>query len=182
MDDIHFDRLVRTLTQSRSRRDVTRLLGGIAAGPMLGSISHGEAVAKKHKHKTKIKRNEFGCVNVGNACQNGGQCCSDICQGKKGTATCKAHDVDVCRTGQDSCGDGTFPCTNANGPDQGYCFTTIGNAGYCGAAGGTCSSCRKDADCVPLCGTGAACVQCASCLNVIESATACIGHNQACTP
>jgi hypothetical protein len=163
-----------------TRRAATRLLGGLTAGSVLGSLGHGVAVAKKHKHKRKIKRNEFGCVDVGNACQNDGQCCSGICQGKKGKAKCKAHDVDVCRAGQDSCDVGTFFCTTPSGP-EGVCYTTTGNAGYCGALGGDCFACNKDVDCLPFCGAGAACVQCAPCLNTVGSGTACIGRNQPCT-
>ena len=177
MNDLTFDRLVRALTQEHSRRGATRLLGGLAAGSVLGVVGHGEVVAKKHKH-TKIKRNEFGCVNVGDACQNDGQCCSGICQGKKGKAKCKAHDVDVCHAGQDSCGVDSFPCTIPGGPDQAFCYTTTGNAGYCGAAGGGCVDCTKDADCLTFCGAGAACIQCLPCLNTTVSGTACVGQNQ----
>jgi hypothetical protein len=181
MNDLTFDRLVCALTLEHSRRGAARLLGGLAAGSVLGSVGRGEVIAKKHKQKPKIKRNEFGCVNVGNACQNDGQCCSGICEGKKGKAKCKAHDVDGCQVGQDSCGVESFPCTTPSGPDTGVCYATTGNAGYCGALGGTCFGCNKDADCLPYCGAGAACVQCSPCLNTVGFGTACIGRNQPCT-
>jgi hypothetical protein len=92
---------------------------------------------------------------------------------------CQAHDVDICQVGQDSCAV-QVRCTIASGVDFGFCFTTTGNAPYCGAAGGACFDCTKDADCVPFCGAGAACVQCPSCAAGTAFVTACMGHDQEC--
>jgi hypothetical protein len=90
--------------------------------------------------------------------------------------------VDVCRVGQDSCdADGIVHCTNPDGPDEGFCFTTTGNAPYCGAGGGQCFDCSKDSECVPFCGKHAACVRCTSCQSEKGAfTTACIGLDQEC--
>jgi hypothetical protein len=179
MNSHHFDDLSRSI--AASRRALFPGMLAIAAGWV--GVSTGEAKKKhKHKHKHKPKKaklNEFGCVNVGDVCQTAEQCCSGICAGKKGTKTCQAHDVDVCEVGQDSCA-GEIRCTIPSGPDEGFCFTTTGNAPYCGALDGECFACAKDAECVPFCGAGAACVRCPSCQEISAFETACIGHDQPC--
>jgi hypothetical protein len=158
---MRFDRLTRTASAMFSRRGMASTLG-LAAIALSGSA----AAKKKRKKKKKITRNSFGCVDVGKFCKNAGQCCSGICQGKKGKKRCQAHDTGIvlnggggCTVAQDSCGAGadTF-CTTSAG-EEGRCFRTTGNAGYC-IASGDCFPCTKDADCVPFCGPGAACIAC----------------------
>jgi hypothetical protein len=49
----------------------------------LGAASFPDVLQAKMKRK-KLKHNQFGCVEVGNACRgNCANCCSGICQGKK---------------------------------------------------------------------------------------------------
>jgi hypothetical protein len=167
MEGRQFDNLLRSLAQSRRS-----LLGG-ALG--IGALTLPSLVdAKKHKKrkKKKVKFNDFGCVNVGGFCKNGGQCCSGICAGKKGKKKCQAHGAGGCGAADDFCATGqAVPCTtDANLPGQ--CVHTTGNAGFCEVAG-ECFPCTRDPDCVAACGIGAACIVCESECGV--GGTACVG-------
>lgn len=169
MDTARFDDLSRTVAHRLSRRGLAGTLG-LAVLTRPGLL---EAKKKRKKRKKKVKFNEFGCVNVGMFCQNGGQCCSGICQGKKGKKSCRSHDVQGCEAGQDPCaGSASLPCTTSAGV-AGGCVTTTGNAGYC-AASLVCSVCAKDVDCEPILGPGAACVRCSLC--DVTGETICVGR------
>jgi hypothetical protein len=162
MDTDHFDRLTRSVSRFLSRRALATTLGVVALG------SHGLAEARKKK-KRKVKRNAFGCVNVGTFCKNGGQCCSGICGGNK----CRAHDESNCPRGPQEgfCDSIDVVCVASDGND-GLCDTTTGNAGFC-LGDFECSECTKDADCTSICGPGAACLVCALCDGT--GGTACAG-------
>lgn len=122
------------------------------------------AARKKRGKRSKLKRNAFGCVNVGGKCRGkDANCCSGICEGKKrkkgkkDTSRCMAHNVDDCPAGANSCLEGIIECTN------GFCYHTTGRASFC-AAGGVCFDCKRDTDCEPLTGPGAACGMCSDCV------------------
>ena len=86
MDPRRFDAATRSLAAGASRR---RALGGLATA--LLTVAGGrapEAMAAK-KRRRRVRRNAFGCVNVGGFCRNAGQCCSGICRGKKGKKRCR---------------------------------------------------------------------------------------------
>lgn len=156
-----------------SRRHILRALAGLGLGlGFAGQAVHGEARKKKRK-KTRIRRNFFGCVDVGARCENSGQCCSGICTGKKGKKICEAHGQSTCQAGHNACvAPPTATCvTEAGG--QGICGTTTGNAAYC-ALVGNCGPCSRDADCVPFYGEGAACGYCAECFPF--GGTICMGN------
>jgi hypothetical protein len=157
MDSVRFDGLTRSVSTLLTRRTFSGALGlGALALPGLVEAK------KKHKKKKKPKFNDFGCVNVGGFCKNSGQCCSGICQGKKGKKKCQAHDQSTCQPGQNivECGGAeTVACTTSSGDPDGECFTTTGNAGYCESSG-NCFACKKDADCIAVCGPQAACIVC----------------------
>jgi hypothetical protein len=147
-----------------SRRNLLRGLAGVGLG--LGTAGRADSSETKkrrgRRNQPAIKRNGFGCVNVGKDCRRDGQCCSGICEGSAGRKRCRAHDASICRAGQavSSCDGTNVACTTgANQP--GTCATTTGNAGYC-AGFVDCFSCRIDADCVPACGPRAACIRCAA--------------------
>jgi hypothetical protein len=168
MDDSHFDRWARALSDPTSRRQtiVAALLGGLA----LLRGGHEAVAKKKRRKKKKIKKNDFGCVNVGGFCKNSNQCCSGLCQGKKGTKKCKAHDTRGCTGEQDACvedfGTGCPEVPTAS------CFRTTGDAGFCGFfEAGVCMACTKDADCLVAAGPVTACVVCPACA---ATNTACI--------
>jgi hypothetical protein len=162
-----------------SRRDLLRSLASTGLGlGIVGFADPGEAQKKRKrkKRKKKIRRNTFGCVDVGNFCKNGGQCCSGICQGKKGKKKCQGHDEGSCQANQDSCSETPFPCITSTG-ESGVCTITTGKAPYCNTTG-ACFPCRKDADCVPFCGPHAACMVCATQCGAIEGFTACVGPSE----
>ena len=61
------------------------------------SGARGDFLARLHsaqgRNKPKITRNQFGCVNVGNACTKADQCCSEICEGNTRKKRCQAHNA-----------------------------------------------------------------------------------------
>ena len=168
MDSNRFDEVARACAPLLSRRGLAGLLGLTA----LGTASVADAKRKKRKKRKKknknnggggeeVKFNAFGCVNVGDFCENSGQCCSGICQ----DAICQAHDQINCQAGQTdfTC---AFVINNVDCGDNGLCLTTTGNSGFCAEdrkIGPDCVTCKKDADCVGACGQDAACVICANC-------------------
>lgn len=184
METHQFDSLSRSISRLLSRRALTATLGMAA----LGGWSPTEARRKKKKKKKnrgngggndggnngggngqQVVLNPFGCVDVGNFCQSGDQCCSGICT----DAQCQAHDVSTCVTGQQDvvCGGTNVFCQAPNGND-GLCTTTTGNAGYC-LGDRECFACSKDADCTTICGPDAACAVCTGC--TATGGTACVG-------
>jgi hypothetical protein len=177
MDGHQFDLFARSLGTSPSRR---RFLGGLVATLALGAprlIGMVEAKHKKrhkHKNKTKLVLNAFGCVDVGGKCKgNSDNCCSGICEGNKpkhgknDTSTCLAHNVGECQAGDDFCVDTEVLCGTV-----GRCFRTTGAASFCGRKG-DCAICAKDTDCEADFGPGSSCIVCATC-----GAT----NNTACVP
>lgn len=179
MDGMRFDRWTRAVSTMLTRRTLAGALGLGAIG--LADLADAKKKKRKRKKK-KVKRNEFGCVDVGRFCKKADQCCSGICQGKKGKKKCKAHDATTCQGGETSaeCGGVDVPCTSSSGEPNGLCFTTTGKAGYC-IADGDCFPCQKDADCIPVCGPQAACVVCADCEEQ-SGGTGCVGPSaESCT-
>jgi hypothetical protein len=170
MNAAHFDAIVRSFRSDVTRRDVVLRLSAAIAGLTVARLGDAAIAKKKHKHKKKkkIKRNLFGCVDVGNFCQNSEQCCSGICQGKK----CQAHDADVCQAGDDICRSIQVSCMTSSG-DEGVCARTTGNASIC-ETGGVCFPCKRDVDCQTQCGPASACIVCAS-QCAATGATACVG-------
>lgn len=174
MDSDRFDGLTRTVSTLLTRRTLATALG-------LGALGlPGLAQAKKRKKKVVL--NEFGCVNVKGFCENSGQCCSGVCEGKKGKKKCKAHNQSTCLPGQTPAGCGevnSVSCMTTTGK-VGQCITTTGNAGYC-RFGGFCVACKKDADCIGICGPQAACTLCPRTCAGQGLTTFCSGP-EVCTP
>lgn len=162
MDQHRIDALTRSLSRVPSRRDVLRGLAVAALG--LGMTRWPEAAETKKRKNTKARPNTFGCLDVGDRCQRAGQCCSGLCQGKKGKKRCRAHDTGNCQAGNATtiCGGVEVPCTTSLGK-PGVCVTTTGNAAYCQAAVYQ-FGCKTDVDCQVVAGgilgTRAACVRC----------------------
>jgi hypothetical protein len=170
MESFRFDDLARRMGKATPRR---HLLGGLA-GTALGLVAQlpvAEA-KKKHKHKgkkAKLTRNEFGCVDVGGACQgNSANCCSALCDGKKAkkgkkdTSVCVAHDdAGICFADSDTCTVGHNVSCNADNSAC-DCVLTTGKAGFCGdftaGAPALCRNCTQDTDCQEEFGAGAACI------------------------
>jgi hypothetical protein len=164
MDGTQFDHMIREFT--RSRRSL--LGGGLAAvtgrlvGPAVEARKHRKGEKRKGK---KVRPNEFGCLELGNPCGSAADCCSGICEGKKGKRRCGAHDTGGCVAGSTSisCGGADVACIAAPG-EAGLCATTTGNAGYCRSAFYD-YPCQTDFDCQTVnggrLGPRAACIRCA---------------------
>jgi hypothetical protein len=177
MDANRFDDLTRSLIAPPSRR---RLIRGLAAAALaqVTLLGPGAGVGTARKRKNKIKKNSFGCVDVGGKCYGkDARCCSGICNGNGKRSKCAAHNQGGCTRDDSSCPE-SIPC----GKD-GECYRTTGKAGFCGAAGTCdCHPCTKDKDCQdnPEYGPGSACIVCVSntentCVNVNGSkGTACV--------
>jgi hypothetical protein len=178
MDAARFERLTLLFSTGSSRRLLSRLAVSMLG---VGAVSLSPDLTTAKKNKKKLKRNAFGCVNVGGKCRGKDKnCCSGICQGKKpkkgkkDNSKCKAHDESTCLPDQrpEGCGGFNVLCTTSTGT-PGICAATTGNAGYCYTAA-VCFPCQKDADCIGECGPQAACIPCAAeC--TLEGGTACVG-------
>jgi hypothetical protein len=157
MDAHRFDALARALAPGATRRHV---LGGLLGVGLGGGAARPPDAATAEKRRRRVRRNAFGCVNVGGFCKNAGQCCSGVCRGKKGRKRCRAHDTGGCAAGQRdvNCGGQDVPCTSAAG-HAGVCETTTGNAPYC-ASGLWIVPCATDRECRRYCGPRAACLRC----------------------
>ena len=165
MDSTRFDHMTRLLTGSR-RSLLTGVLAlgtGLLVGPSVGAKRHQKGKRRKGK---KVEPNEFGCLEFGDPCASKDDCCSGICEGKKGKRRCGAHDTGNCLAGASSIGCGgsaNVACTTDLG-EAGLCVTTTGNAGFCGAAFRD-YVCQTDIDCQTVnggqLGPRAACIRCA---------------------
>jgi hypothetical protein len=181
LDANQFDHAVRAIESGVQRR---RVLGSFfaasLAAPLFGFAASSGVDAKRkkrRKHRKKIKRNSFGCVNVGQKCYGKSEvCCSGICDGKGRRSTCVGHNELSCDPTPGICNE-DVKCGVPAGLEEGRCYTTTGNAAFCGQFNTClCETCTKDADCVASRGIGAACVQCFDdCTSVgVESGTACL--------
>ena len=65
MDHGRFDQIARAISQNLSRRTLAGVIG-------LGAMGISEVADAKKKNKKKVKKNEFGCVDVGKFCKNAG--------------------------------------------------------------------------------------------------------------
>lgn len=153
MDTSRIDHLIRRVSVRLSRRTLAGTLG-------LAALAHPLAIdaSKKRKKKKKIRRNAFGCVNFGGYCKRGGQCCSGICQGKKGRKKCLDRGAGGCQPGFSTvtCGGEDVPCPSQDG----VCTTTTGNAGFCFRTKfAEALNCRRDADCAVV-DPAAVCILC----------------------
>lgn len=183
MEAQRFARLSRVLTSIPSRRDI--LIGLSGAGVALGLARRPEdaGAKKKRKNKKKTKKakpNRFGCLEAGDPCKNVDQCCSGICEGKKGRRTCRARNVGTCTPDMPGFCLAPNPvlmsCNNRPGC---ACFRTTAGSNSCLDTSGTtdfCADCRKDTDCLALgFPAGSACipVTAGNCSGNCESGMAC---------
>jgi hypothetical protein len=181
MNHNRFDALTRTLISVPSRRHLLRGLAGAGlglGGTRLPDLAEAKKKRKRKKKGKKAKPNAFGCLNVGDPCKSEEQCCSGICEGKKGKKRCQAHDAGICTVGLNICTGAVARC-NADNPSCG-CVLTTGNAGFCGdftdGANNLCRDCSEDTDCQEEFGPGAACVALGGICAAIcpDTGTACV--------
>jgi hypothetical protein len=113
---------------------------------------------------------------VGDPCKNADQCCSGICEGKKGKKKCRAHDVGSCDQSRPGYRAEANPYLAACNNGKGVCFRTTAGSNVC-ANDFICADCRRDADCEALGSPdGAACAPISSgiCGGICESGIACV--------
>jgi hypothetical protein len=190
MDQNRFVSVTRSLTTLPSRRDLLR--GLVAAGLGLGIARLPDLVEAKTKRKKRRKKektpqlNEFGCLEVGDACRSETDCCSGICAGAKGKKRCQAHGTGACP--QNSVGiclatADEIPVLKCGNNDLCFCYTTTADSNFCGNRGPrvgnveSCADCQTDADCLALgFPAGAACapVGVGYCSGQCESGMACL--------
>lgn len=153
MERSRFDQLTRQIAGVSSSRGFKPAIGGrrsllaavvvaVATGVGTGGVDAGKR--RKQKKRKKARPNEFGCLDVGKPCQNEEQCCSGVCEGKKGKRTCRAHDTGTCQQ------DGQLvPCNNRSNCG---CFRTTASSDVCAELfpPSACAECRRDADCEAL--------------------------------
>jgi hypothetical protein len=152
---------------------LTRALDAIPRRALLHFAAMGLGLSALHVPpmvlaKQKPIPNAYGCLNVGQSCRGkDARCCSGICRGKKprkgkprkgkkDKRKCAPHNTGGCTAAQDSCAvEQNVPCLS-----NGVCTRTTGEANFCARLGvGTCTECKRDADCY-LMGPGAACIVC----------------------
>jgi len=154
MESERFDRLARTVGQPRSRRSLTRLLGGLGLGGVLAAWGTTETLAAKRM--------------AGEPCTKGRQCKTGKCIGILGHKTCSCSTRHECISGAQclhggcfraescaaectigtTCGAGMFSC---------YCSQTVDGVAVCYANENFCTE-GKTCDANSDCPTGRACV------------------------
>ncbi|MGH2616437.1 MAG: hypothetical protein ACRDJC_14435 [Thermomicrobiales bacterium] len=168
MDANRFDDLTRSLSEHPSRRRVVRgfALAALAQATLLGPDV--PLVVARKKRRNKVKKNQFGCVDVGNKCYGkDAKCCSGICSGNGKRSKCAAHNEGGCSADDNSCLE-PVPCGVG-----GECHRTTGKAGFCGEPNSCdCHPCKKDMDCESEHGAGAACIVC-----ITNNEGTCVGVN-----
>ena len=144
--------LTRTISETPSRRDVLRGLAGVGLGLgmlRIPAIADAKKKRKRKKRKPKATPNQFGCLEVDVPCKTAEQCCSGICEGKKGKKRCRAHDTGTCDQGLPGLCSNPPTIALCNGSDTCACLRTTANSSFCAQLGQPlCTPCRKDADCL----------------------------------
>jgi hypothetical protein len=175
MDGSQLDHIVRSFTDSR--RSLLGAMLAAAAGWLSANSTEAKKKRKRKKKDKKPKPNEFGCLEVGDPCKSEEQCCSGICEGKRGKRTCRAHDTGTCDQDRPGyCAEGNPYLTLCNG-GKGVCYRTTAGSNVC-VDELHCAECQRDADCEALGHpAGATCAPVGgelSCAGRCESGMACV--------
>jgi hypothetical protein len=181
MDPLRFDELSRRMGLRSPRRPLVSALAGGVLGLTAMRPLQVAARKGKHKHKTKKEKpNAFGCLEVGDDCKRGDQCCSGICEGKNGKRRCRAHDTGPCDQKTPGFCESVGPAgTRCKNQANCFCLRTTAGSHVCGTslAPSACAECKKDADCVAQGfppGTTCAVFSEGNCAGLCEEGTACI--------
>ncbi len=140
MDERRFGAPVLRWISGVSRR---ALLRGWAGGALAGLTNQATAA---------------GCLQEGEDCRRGRQCCSGLCKRRR----CRrAPDQGICTIRKNTCRDGNGTLCGMSGPAGCFCHVTTRGTSFCGAglacrAGGACT---RDSDCDAVFGPGSACVR-----------------------
>jgi hypothetical protein len=178
MDGARFDNLLRTLSESPSRRGIARTLAGIALATPLAALCDAPWTAARKKHKRKKhKKNHTSCGECGGStiCQNGqcvcptaccsnadcgfqGVCESGVCDCKSGARFCAGTCIpendcctsEECDTNQ-TCQDGQCACLATHKECSGACIPrNVCCNGSCAAG----EDCLINGSCAKVCGGG----------------------------
>jgi hypothetical protein len=126
VDSERFDRIVRILGQTRTRRQAVRGLAGAAAAGTLG-LGGQEARARKTcaadgswcrvvARKRTVRAQDDTCKREGKPCKKNSQCCSSNCAGGTSSGS-TARSPSIC-------------CPAGQGQDQdGHCVSTCAPSG-----------------------------------------------------
>jgi hypothetical protein len=158
MEANRFDDLLRSLSESPTRRGIGRTLAGLGLGGALGRLSLIEAETKKKKRKKKkkckggkVKCGKKKCCAAGDSCLGGACCLADqVC----GAACCTGSDACVdgaCCPADRACGTLCCAPTQVCGdPEQAICVV---GQGTCLTGASSCSGanfifCNESDQCV----------------------------------
>ncbi len=164
MDSERFDRLVQTFGRPRSRRSLTRLLGGMGLGGALSVWGTTETLAHR--------------LNAGNPCTRGSHCKTGKCVGPRGQKVCSCSTRHRCADGARCIHGGCFrsescaaECTLGTPCRDGcFCSETVSGVPVCYANEKFCTE-GKACDANGDCPTGRACVNvsCVSCIPAVAA-------------
>jgi hypothetical protein len=144
MDQTRFDTWTRELAQTSplvSRR--------WAMARVAGAALTGLAVFAGIDRTTEAA----GCKRVDEPCKRAGQCCSGICNGKRGKKKCRGHGAGTCKRNQDVCATSFPEGERCNNEANCLCLQTTSGTSFCanpGSNGVACTNCKRDADCRQL--------------------------------
>jgi hypothetical protein len=150
VDQPGFRAIARSISETPSRREVLRGLAGVGLGMLhIPEFADAKKKRKRKKRKPKATPNSYGCLEVDDPCKSAEQCCSGVCEGKKGKKWCLAHGIGSCdQTAQGFClGDPVqAPCGNS---PHCVCTKTTAGSNFCGSRlpPSNRAECKKDADC-----------------------------------
>lgn len=129
MDDARFDTFIRSFGTAYSRRRLSRLLGGVAAGGLLTALGATEAAA--------------GSRPGGALCKRGRQCLTGKCAGPKGNKQCTcSQNLPFCKEPANpcqvaNCNTVSQRCETTNKPDDDSCGDGLNcSGGVCGKESG----------------------------------------------
>jgi hypothetical protein len=158
MDSERFDGLVRSFSQSRSRRQALRTLAGVAAGAVAlggaaaveaGRCKNGTALCGKGKNACVDKQTDVNhCGSCGNQCgtgsNNGLPCCHE------GRCT-SLNDPHTCGNCDNNCFDRYPPsqCIASVSCQSQTCNAVINTNGSCNGGCGSCNSISGACDPLP---------------------------------
>ncbi len=112
MDQTKFDNLARLFGSTRSRRQVIK---GLVAGGAGGALVATGLV------RTMGQASAQTCMEDGEACVSGRDCCSENCDGT--TGFCYTPEETICLVDGDACSQGRDCCSENCDGTTGYCYT-----------------------------------------------------------
>lgn len=139
-----------SITGSPSRRDVLRGLAGLGLGTMLpAAVADAKKQRKRKKRKPKATPNSYGCLEVDDPCKTAEQCCSGVCEGRRGKKRCRAHDTGTCDQDLPGLCSPTPTIAPCNNSPTCFCMISTANSSFCAQLGQPlCTTCQQDADCI----------------------------------